>query len=74
MKPIIVKRENIEEFNGVKINTDLLGLVITAKFNGEYVPKRSRTLSVKTMSNCERAASYEEWRKHIRSVSKVFRG
>ena len=73
MKPIIERRDNIEEFNGVKINTDLLGLVVTAKYNGEYIPKRTRTLSVRIMTSCDRISTYEEWRRHIRSVSKVFK-
>ena len=52
MKPIIERRDNIEEFNGVKINTDLLGLVVTAKYNGEYIPKRSRTLGNEWVARC----------------------
>lgn len=62
---------NIEVFNGLRINTDLLGLVLTAKYNGEHIPNRNWEINVKSTVNINDKLSYTEWRKHINKVSKI---
>lgn len=71
MKNLINKINNIEIFNGLRINTDLLGLVLTAKFNGEHIPKRNWEVNVKSTIDVTDKLTYSEWRKHINKVSKV---
>jgi len=72
MKNLINKINNIEIFNGLRINTDLLGLVLTAKFNGEHIPNRNWEVNVKSTIDVTDKLSYTEWRKHINEVSKVY--
>jgi hypothetical protein len=63
---------NIEVFNGLRINTDLLGLVLTAKYNGEHIPNRNWEINIKSTIKVNDKLSYPEWRKHINKVSKVY--
>jgi hypothetical protein len=68
MKNIV---NNIENFNGLRINTDLLGLVLTAKYNGEHIPKRNWEINLKSTIKVTDKLSYGEWRKHINKVTKI---
>ena len=68
MKNIV---NNIENFNGLRINTDLLGLVLTAKYNGEHIPNRNWEINIKSTIKVTDKLSYSEWRKHINKVTKI---
>ena len=56
---------SIEDFSILRINTELLGRVITAKFNGHYEPKRARTLSVTTRNFGIEKLSFDDWKKQL---------
>jgi len=66
-----MSNKNTEDFNLLRINTELLGRVITAKFNGEYIPKRKRTLSVTTKDYNVQKPEFAVWRKELNELNRI---
>lgn len=67
----MMSNKNTEDFNLLRINTELLGRVITAKFNGEYIPNRKRSLSVITKDYNIEKPEFLVWRKEINELNRM---
>lgn len=67
----MMSNRNTEDFNILRINTELLGRVITAKFNGEYTPKRKRSLSVITRDFNIQKPEFSVWRQELNQKNRI---
>lgn len=63
--------DNLERFAGVRMNTDLLGKLLLAKYNGEHKPRRNWVLSVVTIPFKGEVLSYDKWREYIHIQSNL---
>jgi hypothetical protein len=59
----------MEKFGEININTELVGKLITAKFNGVTETKK-RLLLISTTVIPNVTLSFEDWKKYIREESK----
>lgn len=65
----MMSNKNTEDFNLLRINTELLGRVIAAKFNGEFIPNRKRSLSVITRDFNIEKPEFTVWRKELNKLN-----
>lgn len=65
----ILTVSSMEKFGEININTELVGKLVIAKFNGVYEYKK-RILSISTTVKPNIDLSFEDWKKYIREESK----